>query len=235
MKRTVRTALLSLVALVSPALLPAADEAPAPQAAPEAADGGIIGRRPLETAETAAAASPVSGGDALKMLGALAAVIGTLVGGVWFLRRMAPGVASGSDNRLIEVLSRSAVGPKQSLVLVRVGSRMVLIGVSPESMQKLVDFDSVENGKPAAFALPPAPAQERAREKPFGSMIRGMVSGFRAVPVGEFEAEEAVEFRVKREIDAIRRKLSAWEEEEKSAPAATSREGGRPRAGDGPA
>lgn len=229
MIRTARTAFFALVLAALTASSPvraAPEDAVPPPPSAEPADGGIIGRRPLETAETTAAASPVSGGDVLKMLGALAAVIGALVGGVWLLRRMAPGVAAGSDNRLIEVLSRSAVGPKQSLVLVRVGSRMVLVGVSPESMQKLVDFEPAGDGKPAAFAPPPAPAHERAREKPFGSVIRDMVSGFRAVPVGEFEAEEAVEFRVKREIDAIRRKLSAWEEEEKSAP--------RSRAGDGP-
>lgn len=199
---------------------------PVPAARTEPVDGGIIGRRPAGEPDAGTVSPPVSGGDAFRMLLALSAVIGALVGGVWLLRKMAPGVAAGSDNRLIEILSRSAVGPKQSLVLVRTGPRMILLGVSPESMRKLAEFDAAaESG-----ALPVSPAARAGEHaKPFGTMIRDMVTGFRATPVGEFEAEEAVEFRVRREIDAIRRKLSAWEEEEKPAPAGDAREGERPR------
>ncbi len=205
-----------------------AEEAPVPPPGNGSGtvDGGIIGRRPAGEPGSGTVSPPVSGGDALKMVLALSVVIGALVGGVWLLRKMAPGVASGSDNRLIEIVSRSAVGPKQSLLLVRTGSRLLLLGVSPDSMQKLSEFDAA-SGPGAVPGAQAATAGERA--KPFGTMIRDMVSGFRATPVGEFEAEEAVEFRVRREIDAIRRKLSAWEEEEKPAPAGDAREGERSR------
>jgi flagellar biogenesis protein FliO len=43
----------------------------------------------------------------------------------------------GRTPGLIEILSRTALSPRQSLCLVRVGSRVVLLGVSPETVRTL--------------------------------------------------------------------------------------------------
>ncbi len=188
---------------------PPAEEAPQP-----AQDGGIIGRRPAADPSRSLADPLVARGDAVRMILSLAAVLAALVGGVWFLRRMVPGVKAAGANRLIEILSRTAVGPKQSVVLLRVGSRMILVGVTSDSVRMLSEFGEGAEIERLIPAVPGAAAKGGA----FGEKVRQMMTVLRPTPVGEFEAEEAVEFRVRREIDAIRRKLSSWEDEERSAP-----------------
>ena len=195
-----------------------------PATAPEPGiDGGFIGRKPSPEIRQSAGASPVSGKQVVQMLAALGGILLLIGGGVWCLRRMMPGVRAVSDNRLIEVLSRAAVGPKQSVVLVRVGSRLVLLGVGSDSMQKLTEIHESAEVERLSFHAP----SEVRQGSTFGSMVRGMVANLRPMPIGEFEAEEAVEFRVRREIDSLRRKLSAWEEEERvSSKPASPGEGG---------
>jgi flagellar biogenesis protein FliO len=59
-------------------------------------------------------------------------------------------LALTSRNRmpgLIEVISRTSLSPRQSLCLVRVGPRLVLVGVSQDSMRAL---DVIEDGSAAS-------------------------------------------------------------------------------------
>lgn len=62
-----------------------------------------------------------------------------LLGGVyWAVRRWVP-VARAPDNRVIQVVARTAISPKQGLALVRLGQRFVLVGTSAERMDTLTD------------------------------------------------------------------------------------------------
>lgn len=218
--RGIAAGILAAAAWAAPATLPAQ-----PPASPE---GGILGHRPPPADARALASSPVSTGQALRMFLSLGGVLLLFGGGVWALRRMMPGAAPAtSGGRLVEVLSRAAVGPKQSVVLVRVGSRLVLVGVTPESIRTLSEIQEAGEVERLAFQSAAPPARGGA----FGAMIRGMVTGLRPASIGEFGegSEETADFRVRREIDALRRKLAAWEDEDGGAAAGRGSpgEGGR--------
>lgn len=94
---------------------------------------------PSKNGETKTAA--VTSNGWLRTLGSLAAVVGAIVLLAWGYRSVAQGrwslAARGRQPGLIEILSRTALSPRQSLCLVRVGPRLVLVGVSPDGLQSL--------------------------------------------------------------------------------------------------
>lgn len=78
---------------------------------------------------------------------ALAGVLGLIGLLTLLVRRLAPRVGHMSAGH-IEVVGRSFVSAKQSVALVRVGDRIVVVGICPESMsQLLVIDDPVEVGR----------------------------------------------------------------------------------------
>jgi len=100
-------------------------------------------------------------GGWLRTLGALAVVAGLIFAARWFLRRWG---ASGPAGRAgpMEVLARASVAPRQQLLLVRLGKRLVLIGAGGGTMSTLAEVSdqaevdelmrSVRAAKGASFA-----------------------------------------------------------------------------------
>jgi flagellar protein FliO/FliZ len=92
-------------------------------------------------------ATTASGPDSMNMsrvalsLGAVIAVIFVAKWGASALMgRSAPGRASGA----VSVVSRSVVGPRQQLMLVQVGKRLVLVGNSGGQMNSLCEISEAE-------------------------------------------------------------------------------------------
>ena len=83
-----------------------------------------------------------------RTIGSLAAVVALIMLLAWGYRAVAGGPLSlagrGRVAGLIDVVSRTAVSPRQTLVLVRIGPRMVLLGVSPERIERLDNIDDAE-------------------------------------------------------------------------------------------
>lgn len=68
-----------------------------------------------------------------KVLGSLAIVIGGYLGFVWLTRRLTGSVGdSGLPQEVVEVLGQTPFGPRKSLQLVRLGSKLLLLMHSPE-------------------------------------------------------------------------------------------------------
>jgi flagellar biogenesis protein FliO len=96
-------------------------------------------------------AAPATGERAVRSPNATgwrtAAALGGVVGLILLLAWGYRAVASGGGRfslsfrarrpGLIEVLSRTAISPRQSLCLVRIGPRLVLLGVSPDAVRAL--------------------------------------------------------------------------------------------------
>ena len=92
---------------------------------------------------------------------ALGGVVGLILLLAWGYRRMATGTSLGRALRprgtpLIEVVSRAALGPRQSVCLVRVGPRLVLLGCTPDAVRAL---DVIHDADLAARLLGQATAQ----------------------------------------------------------------------------
>ena len=87
----------------------------------------------------------------IRTLGALAAVVGLIVFLSWGYRAMGAGQL-GLLNRarrpgLIEIVSRTSLTPRQSICLVRVGNRMILVGQTADQLRTL---DVIDDGDTVA-------------------------------------------------------------------------------------
>lgn len=86
-----------------------------------------------------------------RTIGALAGVVGLIVLLAWGYRTVASGGLSLANRSrrpgMIEVLSRTMLSPRQSLCLVRVGPRVVLVG---QTQERLCALDVIEDAGLAA-------------------------------------------------------------------------------------
>ena len=113
----------------------------------------------------------VGGYDAGNWLGlglrlglVLVIVWGAVTAMRWYMRRTS-GVTSGGGGHQLQVLETRALGPNRSLHLVRLGGRAVLLGVTPERINQLLEIndpDEVERLSVAITQAEPRPGSLRA-------------------------------------------------------------------------
>lgn len=119
----------------------------------------LVRRDAAERQAVAAPSRPAAGGSWLRSLGSLVAVIGLIALLAWGYRAAGGGLTALRPRRsgVIELVSRVSLSPRQSLCLVRVGPRMVLVGASGD---RLTSLDVIED---AALVAQLAGDAERAR------------------------------------------------------------------------
>jgi flagellar protein FliO/FliZ len=99
----------------------------------------------LAAEETAAAVSPLMGLG--QMLAGLAAVLVILVAFVWLLKRFS---TAGRGNHLMRVIGAAPVGPRERVVLLEIGDKIILLGVTPNNVRTLHIFGRGELSPPPA-------------------------------------------------------------------------------------
>lgn len=78
----------------------------------------------------------------LKMIFALAIVLGLLIGVMYFVKRFMQQTGPASDNHaLINVISSKYLGPKSSIILVEIMDKILVIGISGQQMTTLASID----------------------------------------------------------------------------------------------
>jgi flagellar biosynthetic protein FliO len=78
----------------------------------------------------------------LKMIFALAIVLGLLIGVMYFIKNFMQRTAPSSDNTaLINILSSRYLGPKSSIILVEVMEQVIVVGISGQQMTPLARID----------------------------------------------------------------------------------------------
>ncbi|AXS82417.1 MULTISPECIES: flagellar biosynthetic protein FliO [Marinobacter] len=96
-----------------------------------------------ETASTAAPASPIRSPDTLGTIVSLGlglvAVIAVIYGCAWIIRRM--NGMTGMNNNAIKVVSVMAIGTRERIALIEVGSQQILLGITPSAIRTLHVFD----------------------------------------------------------------------------------------------
>lgn len=95
------------------------------------------------------------------------------------VQKFLPAWAGGKSARgsFMNILAREAIGPGQSLALVRVGPKVLLVGLSEHSMSTLCEFSESEQ----AELLPADPSSSPPAEKPdpqkvYGDILRHYLS-----------------------------------------------------------
>ncbi len=79
----------------------------------------------------------------LKMIFALAIVLGLLFGAMYFVKRFMQQVAPAADNHaLINIISSRYLGPKSSIILVEVMDQVIVVGISNQQMTTLACIDN---------------------------------------------------------------------------------------------
>ncbi len=113
-----------------------------------------------------------------KMVGALFLVIVCIYFGVYLLKKTV-GAKYGCGNRLnaLEVLETAGIGPKQSVTLVRVGEKSVLLGITGEHISMLTELNSEETK--AVFATVPDETEPDA----FSRMLSNAAAQMRKLTV----------------------------------------------------
>lgn len=79
---------------------------------------------------------PQLGASVMQMLFGLALVIGVLLACLWLLRRL----STPRGSQRMAVLGATAVGPRERVVLLEVGERVLVLGVAPGRVSKLHDL-----------------------------------------------------------------------------------------------
>ena len=83
----------------------------------------------------------------LQAIAVIVAIAGVGIGGLVLVRRFAPGVIPGTDARM-KVLTRIPMGNRQSMVIVKIGERVLVVGASPgriDCLSEITDFDEVQD------------------------------------------------------------------------------------------
>jgi flagellar biosynthetic protein FliO len=82
--------------------------------------------------------------EAMEQVAAVTAVLALLGGTLWWLRRRGFAVAAGlarKGGRRLECMERIVLGPQQTLHLVRLGDRALLVASSPAGCALLHNLD----------------------------------------------------------------------------------------------
>ncbi|MCE5279691.1 MAG: flagellar biosynthetic protein FliO [Planctomycetaceae bacterium] len=117
-----------LLAVVAPAVA---------QSAPATAD---VSTRPLQSIEDRPignSAAPATEWDLLRTAGALAVVIALILIIRSVMKRMGGPRVGGRGGAVIEIVGRRGVTYRHQVILVRMGRRLVLVGIGPEQMTTL--------------------------------------------------------------------------------------------------
>ncbi|MBU0718685.1 MAG: flagellar biosynthetic protein FliO [Planctomycetes bacterium] len=89
------------------------------------------------------ATNPVAGDDSRPWyrtgMGALAIVLALVAGVYWLARRWVPAMRGG-DSKLMRVIGRTSLTPKHQAVLVHLGRRVVMVGITSDGARTLCEI-----------------------------------------------------------------------------------------------
>lgn len=141
------------------------------------------------------------GGKYLRTLGWLVLIVLFAGGGVIALRRLSPGSGHPQNRRLVQVIGRGAIGPKHQVVVTRVGERILILGLTSDSISRLGE---VEDPREAVKLLPP--------EQSFAGSVTLSEASYREEDAARGDLETSLE-PYRREIDRLRGMVELWQSE----------------------
>jgi flagellar protein FliO/FliZ len=108
-------------------------------------------------AATPAAVSPPApdfGGNVLQLLLSLGAVLAMIVGALWLLKKITG--QRGTTSGLLRVVAGTAVGARERVVIVEVGSTWLVLGVAPGRVSALAEVPRQATAAPGERRPPSA-------------------------------------------------------------------------------
>lgn len=140
------------------------------------ADGGAAAP-PTQASRAAAASASSSRWDFLRIPCALGAVILLILGLRSAGKRLSAVGTNKNGGRGVQVLSRSVVAPRQQMLVVQFGRRLLLVGSSGAEMTPLCQLDDPDE---VAEVLAQLKGERGAASKSFLATFRGADSAYEA-------------------------------------------------------
>lgn len=136
-----------------------------------------------------------------------AILIGCVIGGVFLLKKLFPGTKSFFNSDLIKILGRTYLSPNHYLCLAKVGSRVVLFGVTKERLTLLTEITDEEE---ITLILSKVPAGRESVAHSFSSLLNRFIGGRdkvgREAPA---DSEDKIS-KVRIEVENLRKQMSHW-------------------------
>jgi flagellar biosynthetic protein FliO len=148
----------------------------------------------------------------LRVLGAMAVVIAAILVLRWGSKRILGLPIAGGPSSAIRVLSRQVIGPRQQLMLIHVGNRILLVGNSGAQMNPLCEMTDAEEVSNLLVQIKDHRSMPPAR--PFWSLFRRAESRFdeeapAVAGAGEQEQVDPDLASTREEIDGLLNKVKA--------------------------
>lgn len=156
---------------------------------PAAASAAVetIIRRPADsmptTRQAAVGKAPTATFDTRRVIVSLALVIALILVLRWASQRLFGKSIGGRASRAVQVLSRNVISPKQQLLVVQVGRRLVVVGDSGQQMTTLCEITDPE--EMAALVGQLHEEKREATGNPFGAIFGRAGSAFEKNDPGE--------------------------------------------------
>lgn len=152
----------------------------------------------------------------LRMLLWLAVIVVFIYAAVWLIRKYVPSARRMFGGGPLKVVSRVTVGTRQHILLVRVGSRFVVVGATATTMTPLTEITEAEEVRRLTGEL-----AEQGGGKPSDSfktaMRRADEEMSASAPETPGEPGRPADVReVREELDAVRKKVNWWRGQTKS-------------------
>ncbi len=122
-------------------------------------------------------------------IGALAVVLTLVAGAYWVVRRWMPS-ARTVDASVMKIVGRTGLTPKQSLALVQVGRRYVVVGVSPDRLDSLCEICDPEEVAELGLRIG---SQRTESADEFNALLAGEASDYpdASPPVSDLRERES--------------------------------------------
>ncbi len=141
-----------------------------------------------------------SDGWALSTLAALGVVIGLIFLGRWVYAKLGGRVIARSSPA-VEVLSRTSVAPKNQVLLLRIGQRVLVVGDSSSGLRTLANLDDPE--EVAALLQTVTTDQDHSVSKTFHSLVSRFNGDYDGKMQLADEGGDVAEHRVDRTRDSL--------------------------------
>jgi flagellar protein FliO/FliZ len=115
----------------------ACDGTPLAQSPVSISGDGIPAFTMAATGNTVGSGVPMA--DMWQVVLALALVVATIIAAAWLMRRLNPGAMAGTG--AMKIVAALSVGPRERLMLIDIGGRQLLLGITPTQINTLESFD----------------------------------------------------------------------------------------------
>jgi len=155
------------------------------------ANGGVIA--------AASSGSSSAPWKTIQALGAILVITGVGIGGYILIRKYAPGAIPGTDSRM-KVLMRMPIGNRQSIIILRVGDRVLVVGASSGGMKCLSEITDQHEVENLSYGV------EFSRER------RKVNESVDSEELGDFVEDDEKTSDVQHEIEWLRDRLDGYGE-----------------------